>query len=93
MDTSTKPTTKQVAAALRTVAGLLGIQEGHGLHDYGEDDSVSGTCSRRQAERIAAGMTAVSTEEWTGMFGDQYRTYNGTLFGRTVRATHLIEQS
>jgi hypothetical protein len=91
MDTSTKPSTKQVAAALRTVAGLLGIESGHGLRDDG--NSVWGTCPTRQAERIAAGMTDVSAEEWTGQFGDLYRTHTGILFGREVRVTHLLDES
>ena|SRR5882757_3153361 len=91
METITKPSTKQVAAALRAVAGLLGIEEGYGLTDH--DGYVSGTCSTRQAEVIAAGMTGVAVEEWTGMRRDPYRTYVGTLFGREVHVTHLIETS
>lgn len=83
------PTRQQVAAALRVVAGLLGIAHGHGFADYG--DVVSGVCYAKQAEKIAAGMTDVTVTEWTGDSGSPYRTHTGTLFGRTLEVTHLVE--
>lgn len=77
------PTRKQIAAALRVMAALLVLGQA--------EDSI--TCTTRQAEVLAAGMTEVTVKEWTGDSGWQYRTYTGTLWGRPVKATHLIEES